>query len=413
MTTTVHDLRLLNPDIPPFLVTGVPRGGTTACSNALNEHPGVFCAFERFSWPIDLAAYPFELEDLRNPEVPDPSFIKDDRNLPQDKRDLAAFGNKKPRYYMTLPDLLDRRPAKVVFVYRSPAPTAASWNTRAFNEDDKGWDRGMTGMYAFADFVQMLHCIRSLPPETDYTMVSYDALTRDEGRADVLEALFRFLDVPGDDKALESYDQKQREILPSLKGRDRSLLDFEQEYFDQYALGEMDDTLRRGKIFTPQELFPHIDRFLDRLGQTDFLEALMVSLRQYDHQPTLDYFTQYLIEHLANAGGRSIFNDLRGSIISEGLQTVIGQVTQYCHTQSPHSPFIMKLLPHAQACISRSPDNPGPYLYLGDLLLRLGKCQQARFAYAKALKVAPDHAGARERLARVAARTDGGPDDES
>ena len=413
MTTSEHGLRLLNPGKPPFLVTGVPRGGTTACSNALNEHPGIFCAFERFSWPLDLAAYPFELEDLRNPEVPDPSFILDERNKPRGKHGLAAFGNKKPRYYMTLPDLLDRRPAKVVFVYRSPAPTAASWNTRAFNEDDDGWRRGMTGMYAFADFVQMLHCIRSLPPETDFTMVSYDALTRDEGRTDVLDALFRFLDAPGDGEALQAYDQKQRELLPTLEGKDRSLMDFEQEYFDHYSMGELDDTMRRAKILGPRELLPHINRFLDRLGQTDFLATFMTNLQRYEHQPALDYFTLYLIEHLANAGEHSIFIDFQDSIFFEELHAVIRRVSQYCETQPTHSPTISKLLLHAKDCISRSPTTPGPYLYLGDLMLRMGKSQKARFIYAKALCVAPGHAGARQRLARIAARTGDDPGDKS
>lgn len=403
--TDTNELRLLHPDKPPFLVTGVPRGGTTACSNALNEHPQVFCAFERFSWPLDLAAYPFDLEDLRNPDVPDPSFIRDVRNLPGDKQPLAAFGNKKPRYYMTLPDLLDRRPAKVVFVYRSPAPTAASWNTRAFNEDDEGWGRGMTGMFAFADFVQMLHCIRSLPPEADYTMVSYEALTRDEGRKDVLDALFRFLDVPSDAEALRSYDQKQRALLPTLAAKDRGLMDFEQEYFDHYGLGELDDAMRRAKMFTPVELLPHIDQFLDRLGKTDFLETFMANLRRYDHQPTMDFYAQYLVEHLANAGERSIFNAFQHCLTSEGSHMTIRLVAQYCDSQPTHSPFVSKLLLHAQACIDRLPDNPGPYLYLGDLLLRIGKTEQAGIAYAKALSAAPGHAGARERLARVKART--------
>lgn len=401
MSGPQHPITLASKDTPPFLVTGVPRSGTSACADALNDHPEILCAFERFNWPLEMAVYPFTLDDLFDPSIPDDTFFDSIHYLSNRKRHIAAYGNKKPRYYLTLHHLLSRQATKIIFVHRPPAPTAASWSVRALDASDTGWDRGMTGMYAYMDYVQMLHVLRMLPPETDYVVVDYNALFIDEGKAAVLRGLYRYLDVPSVDSALRAFMDRQNKACAKLKAKKRRLHSFETDYHDKYRLNELEDLFRTRKMLTARELLPHLEAFLDRLATTDFLDAFFNALPMYDHQPAVDHGAHYMMELYANAGSRSIFHAFPSSIQQEHHRIAVNAAHNYCDARSRPSPLAAKLLPHAKACIANTPSCPAPYIYLGDLLVCTKRIEEAVMVYKKGLGLMGGDSYGRSRIVRV------------
>lgn len=395
-----YGLTLADPEKPPFLLTGVPRSGTSACLDALNEHPEIFCAFERFNWPLELAVYPFTFDDLFDTTLPDATFFSATQSLANRKSTITTFGNKKPRYYLTLHHLLCRQPARIIFLHRPPAHTAASWSVRAFNTEDTGWERGMPGIYAFLDYIQMMHTLCTLPPETEYVVVDYNALLFDEGKNDVLRGLFHFLGVPNDEAVQRSFTARQDAAISRLKGKERKLRSFEKDFHDTYGMDGLEDLFRTRKLLGAKELFSHVEAFLTRLSHTDFLDAFFDSLSGYDHAPAIDYCSDYITDLYANAGAHSIFQAFGNCIRHEPYREIVDIAHGFCDNHKPPSPLAVQLLPHAQALATRAPSSPGPYAYLGDLLACIKRTEEAIVAYQKALSLmSRDHRG-RAHVAR-------------
>jgi Sulfotransferase family len=115
-----------------FIVFGVPRSGTKALVRALNLHPHVYCAMERFHFRADHSRLTFPDSFL------DASVIGDRDNAGKieviavelaEKPEVLHAGNKLPRYYFALDRINREVPAlKNIWIYRSPYGFMQSWN---------------------------------------------------------------------------------------------------------------------------------------------------------------------------------------------------------------------------------------------------------------------------------------------
>lgn len=317
-----------DPETPLFLVMGVPRSGTTALADALNRHPAILCGIERFDWPLARAIYPFGIEDFFNPQVPDTKFHERNLAIAQSKTSLVALGNKKPRYYITIASLLQRQPARLIWTYRNPAHTAASWNARALNKEDKGWQRGMTGLFACLEFVQMLLAFRNLPDHTEALMVDYETLFLGDDMGAVLGSLFTFLGAEADAQLLSDFERQQQGYADKLKKRPHLLDDFEQSFVERHGLGELDPLMNGLKLASPGQLRPHIDAFLERLNRSDFLDDCLHALKLYPEAPAVSFLPSYLSTLFTNAGDATIFAALSASLGEREHRQLVDAIRQ-------------------------------------------------------------------------------------
>ncbi|BBD09304.1 putative uncharacterized protein [Desulfovibrio ferrophilus] len=389
-----------NPEAPLFLVMGVPRSGTTALADALNRHPAIFCGIERFDWPLEKAVYPFCIDDFFDPQVPDAKFHERNLAIVQPKTELVALGNKKPRYYISLPSLLQRQPARLIWTYRNPAHTAFSWNARALNTEDAGWHRGMTGLYALVEFTQMLLTFRNLPEGTEALMVDYNGLFLGKGIRTTLSSLFDFLQAGSDEKALSEFEQRQERFADYLTNKQRELYDFEQSFYDRHGLGELDSIMTELKTATPQQLRPQIDSFLLRLAQSKFLNDFFLNISRYPDSPAAEFLPNYLSGLFANADNATVFTVL-GQSLNKQHRQLVNAIHEHSRIQCANGDVAKAVLRHAHQAVTRHPDNPSLHKSLGDQLTRMHRFQEAAEAFKRASKLAPYDMAARTGMVQA------------
>src|SRR4029079_8006644 len=88
-----------------FIIFGVPRSGTKALVRALNLHPHVYCAMERFHFRTNHARIIFPdsfLDTNATRDAEDLAKAKHIREELSDKGEIRYAGNKLPRYYFAL-----------------------------------------------------------------------------------------------------------------------------------------------------------------------------------------------------------------------------------------------------------------------------------------------------------------------
>ena len=87
-----------------FIVFGVPRSGTKALVHALNLHPHVYCAEERFHFRADHSRiiFPDSFLDASDGSDEELKKIKSISNELARKGEITHAGNKLPRYYFAL-----------------------------------------------------------------------------------------------------------------------------------------------------------------------------------------------------------------------------------------------------------------------------------------------------------------------
>ena len=83
-----------------FIVSGVPRSGTTALANLLNWHPTVFCGIERFPLATVDQSF-FSHESVIDESIPSAHFARN-KDVLEEKIQLDAIGDKGPRYFYRL-----------------------------------------------------------------------------------------------------------------------------------------------------------------------------------------------------------------------------------------------------------------------------------------------------------------------
>lgn len=151
-----------------FIVFGVARSGTKTLVRALNLHPHVYCAQERFYFRADHSQITFPNSFL------DSSIIGDRYDLEKitrirealaEKSDIRHVGNKLPRYYYRLEQINRDIPAlKNIWIYRSPYGFMQSWNRREVNRlsTRKGrWRAGQVGLFGLLELLCCIdNCVR-------------------------------------------------------------------------------------------------------------------------------------------------------------------------------------------------------------------------------------------------------------
>jgi len=107
-----------------FIVFGVPRSGTKALVHALNLHPHVYCAEERFHFRADHSRIIFPDTFLDASYGSDEEARKKIKHISNElarKGEITHAGNKLPRYYFALHRINRELPAlKNIWIYRSP-----------------------------------------------------------------------------------------------------------------------------------------------------------------------------------------------------------------------------------------------------------------------------------------------------
>ncbi len=146
-----------------FIVSGVPRSGTSAFARSLNLHPALFCGIECFPINHDYAGFTAPDSFLALGEADKRTRAQDNSlealngKLASDQRP-THYGNKLPRYYFCLWRLQQANlQPRIVHVFRDPIATANSWDRRAANPRDVLWQRGQIGLFAVAEcFIALL-----------------------------------------------------------------------------------------------------------------------------------------------------------------------------------------------------------------------------------------------------------------
>ena len=186
-----------------FLVTAVPRSGTTFFARVLNGHPDILCGSERFHGP-----------KLSPDRLTIEGFATLDRDrVAAERQDALAramaehpdpvIGDKIPRAYLHLGDVLPRfdgagRSLRFVALIRDVHDVERSWFRRASDKTDASWDRGQYGAFPFIETVILVHRLLSLPPTRPCLVLPYDRLVATSGREALFGAVAHFLGVRPD-----------------------------------------------------------------------------------------------------------------------------------------------------------------------------------------------------------------------
>lgn len=143
-----------------FIVFGVPRSGTKTLVRALNLHPHVYCAMERFHFRADHSQITFPDSFLDESEIRDRHDFGKVRRIREElahKGEIRHVGNKLPRYYFALDRINREVPAlKNIWIYRSPYGFMQSWNRRERNSQRGRWRAGQIGLFGL---LELLCCI--------------------------------------------------------------------------------------------------------------------------------------------------------------------------------------------------------------------------------------------------------------
>jgi len=158
-----------------FIVSGVPRSGTTALAGLLNWHPSVFCGIERF--PLESVDQSYFTREMVNDESIPTAHFERNRDTLKSKAQLDAIGDKGPRYFYRLAGSEKAfSDTRLVFIIRDIAEVFQSWNSRATNPNDLSWHRGQTGVFSYLDYMQLLFTLNEIQLDHDSMVLSYEGL---------------------------------------------------------------------------------------------------------------------------------------------------------------------------------------------------------------------------------------------
>src|SRR5262245_10386035 len=104
-----------------FIIFGVPRSGTKGLVRAVNLHPHVYCARERFHFSIDHSTLSFPESFLDKRSIRDRQDLTKLHRIKDElakKQEIRHVGNKLPRYFFALRRINHEVPAlKNIWIY--------------------------------------------------------------------------------------------------------------------------------------------------------------------------------------------------------------------------------------------------------------------------------------------------------
>jgi hypothetical protein len=254
-----------------FIIFGVARSGTKALVRALNLHPHVYCAMERFHFRTDHSRITFPQSFLDTSEIRDPIDLKKNERMSEElakKEDVRHAGNKLPRYYFALERINQEVPAlKNIWIYRSPYGFMPSWNRRELENQRGQWPAGQVGLFGL---LELLVCIGScLRLRKDVFIFPYE-----HGLSDSPAVTLQALEFLGADPSLydgKTFEQRQRrrrktQLLRKGSGSRRSDLKvYEEELLDALQVQTLDSILRLDRGVMLSELAAPLGDYLDRI----------------------------------------------------------------------------------------------------------------------------------------------------
>ena len=216
-----------------FIVSGVPRSGTTALAGLLNWHPTVFCGIERF--PLETVNQSdFTRESVNNESIPTAHFERN-RDILKEKNKLDAIGDKGPRYFYRLAGSESEfSSTKLIFIIRGMDEVFHSWNSRAHNPDDNSWHRGQTGVFSYLDYMQLLFTLNRIHTHHDSLVLSYEEMFfgEPERQHRIIDQVFDFIGAPPSSQVHENFDAESGKRL-SLKKKQINLSPEEHEFLER------------------------------------------------------------------------------------------------------------------------------------------------------------------------------------
>jgi hypothetical protein len=254
-----------------FIIFGVPRSGTKGLVRALNLHPHIYCAMERFHFRTDHSRLTFPdsyLDPNGRGGRDDHDKIKHIADEIAKKNDVRRAGNKLPRYYFALERVNREIPAlRNIWIYRSPFGFVPSWNVREQMTGKGQWPSGQIGLFGV---LELLVCIENCLALTKDVLVfpyrqglgkSTDSVLQ---TIDFLGAESRLYDVEGFAEMQRKRDEKRRSATPEARG---SLRDCEEELLTALHIRDLDELLERGRAFQLSEIAGPLRDFLNSISE--------------------------------------------------------------------------------------------------------------------------------------------------
>lgn len=257
-----------------FIIFGVPRSGTKGLVRALNLHPQVYCAMERFHFSTDHSNLVFPDSFIDTRKAPDRyavAKIKTIRKQLSKLGEIKHAGNKLPRYYFALDRINRESPQlKNIWIYRSPYGFMPSWNRREQHKCKGQWPAGQVGLFGL---LELLVCIENcLSLGKDIFAFPYE-----QGLGQSDDVVRQALDFLGADLSLyvgKTFEatQRRKEFKRSCREQDNSprrslpLNDYEEEILDTLQIRDLDRIMLQGPGLMVSELAPALKDFIRRIA---------------------------------------------------------------------------------------------------------------------------------------------------
>jgi hypothetical protein len=303
-------------------VFGVPRSGTVGLAQALNLHPDVLCASERFSYRDDHSRIVFPDSFVEAPRLVDQvSALRSHkgRTLVARKPDVLYAGNKSPRYYLTL----DRINAEVpglrnLLIYRSPYGFIQSWNRRERTHVESGWNAGDIGLFGFLDLIV---CLQNVTRRRDVFLFPYE-----RGLNQSVEPILEAIAFVGADPARYDADTFRAKLLPKqATNPDRIPLEpHELQFLERVKAREADELIGTHSGLITPDLAAAIDGYLAAIAPS-LPAAIDDAFRASGSTAARHYGARYVRRHRNELAG--LLELTQGSEVMADLQR-FGAVTR-------------------------------------------------------------------------------------
>jgi hypothetical protein len=284
-----------------FIVFGVPRSGTKALVHALNLHPHVYCAMERFHFRADHSRISFPDSFLDGSDASDEQALDKIKRISNDlanRGEIAHAGNKLPRYYFALHRINREVPAlKNIWIYRSPFGFMQSWNRRELDSQRGQWPAGQVGLFGL---LELFCCIEAcLGLEKDVLVFPYEYGLNRSVRP-TLQAL-EFLGADPD--LYERKRFKNRQLPKRQDGSHRlALKDYEEEILDALKVKELDAILHQERSVKVSDVAAPLGDYLRRTASV-LPRAVDRAFAACDNHAVPSYGRDYVRRNRAELGG--------------------------------------------------------------------------------------------------------------
>ncbi|MCP4458653.1 MAG: sulfotransferase [Cytophagales bacterium] len=193
-----------------LFLCGTPRSGTTALMHLLNTHSQIVLGIERYKFlyskPKNLTLALFEKKRFFN-------FKDQDTNISPNgptellyenalvKFDTAKYiGDKTPKIFKRYNQINKiYEGTKFIFIVRDIYSVASSWNVRAQNDADQGWDKDKDYKKAVESWNESLTKTKdAIDNKIDVCIIHYNSFfaASDLNQNNNLSKLMSFLDLP-------------------------------------------------------------------------------------------------------------------------------------------------------------------------------------------------------------------------